>query len=140
MNASAVAQINAYDNWLAELKTRIRSAQTRAALAVNAEVIVLYWGIGRDILDRQQDEGWGTKVIDLLAADLHHEFPDMKGFSVRNLKYMRAFAEAWPDTQFVQQVVAQLPWGHNVRLLDSLKFPSERQWYAKAFQEAHRRC
>ena len=95
-------------------------------------MIVLYWGIGRDILDRQQDEGWGTKVIDLLAADLHHEFPDMKGFSVRNLKYMRAFAEAWPDTQFVQQVVAQLPWGHNVRLLDSLKLPSERQWYAKA--------
>lgn len=124
--------VPAYDLWISDLKKRIRSAQTRAALAVNSELVILYWEIGKDILDRQQKEGWGAKVIDQLAADLRHEFPSMSGFSPRNMKYMRAFAEAWTDIQFVQQVVAQLPWGHNVRLLESLKLKSEREWYAKA--------
>lgn len=70
---------------------------------------MLYWQIGNDILERQQQQGWGTKVIDRLAQDLRADFPDMKGFSPRNLKYMRSFAQAWPDAQFVQQLVAQLP-------------------------------
>jgi predicted nuclease of restriction endonuclease-like (RecB) superfamily len=74
-------------------------------------MVLLYWGIGRDILERQKRDGWGAKVVDQLAADLRNEFPNVKGFSSRNLKYMRAFAESWTDAQFVQQVVAQLPWG-----------------------------
>ena len=124
-----------YAAWLAELKTRIHNAQQRAALAVNRELVLLYWQIGRDILDRQGREGWGAKVIERLAQDLRSTFPDMKGFSPRNLKYMRAFAEAWPDTEFVQGVLAQLPWYHQLALLDKLKTEDERRWYAaKAIQ------
>jgi predicted nuclease of restriction endonuclease-like (RecB) superfamily len=106
-----------YAAWLAELKTRIHSAQQRAALAVNRELVLLYWQIGQDILQRQSREGWGAKVIDRLSRDLRAAFPAMKGFSARNLKYMRSFAEAWPDPQIVQQAVGQLPWGHNLVLL-----------------------
>jgi len=120
-----------YDIFLNDLKSRIRAARTRAALAVNRELILLYWQIGRDILERQEREGWGAKVIERLADDLRREFPDMKGFSSRNLKYMRKFAEAWPDEQFVQQVVAQLPWGHNVRVLDHLNSAEESEWYLR---------
>jgi predicted nuclease of restriction endonuclease-like (RecB) superfamily len=89
-----------YDAFLQELTERIRSAQVRASLAVNRELLLLYWSIGRDILARQQSEGWGAKVIDRLAQDLLQAFPAMTGFGARNLKYMRAFAEAYPDEQF----------------------------------------
>ncbi|MGH9799642.1 MAG: PDDEXK nuclease domain-containing protein [Blastocatellia bacterium] len=120
-----------YDELLRELKARIRSAQVRAALAVNRELVLLYWQIGRDILTRQQQQGWGAMVIDRLSADLRHAFPEMKGFSPRNLKYMRAFAEAWPDEQFVQQAAAQIPWFHNCILLDKLADAAEREWYTR---------
>lgn len=119
-----------YAHWLAELKTRIHNAQQGAALAVNRALIQLYWQIGRDILARQAQQGWGAKVIERLAQDLRAAFPDMKGFSPRNLKYMRAFAEAWPDAEFVQAVLAQLPWYHHLALLDKLKTEEERRWYA----------
>lgn len=119
-----------YADWLAELKTRIHSAQQRAALAVNRELVQLYWQIGRDILARQAQQGWGAKVIERLAQDLRAAFPDMKGFSPRNLKYMRAFAEAWPDAEFVQAVLAQLPWYHHLALLDKLPDAEARCWYA----------
>ncbi|MBK7238289.1 MAG: DUF1016 family protein [Sterolibacteriaceae bacterium] len=119
-----------YAEWLAELKTRIHTAQQRATLAVNRELVLLYWQIGRDILARQAEQGWGTKVIDRLAKDLRTAFPEMKGFSPRNLKYMRAFADAWADAAFVQQAVARLPWGHNLVLLDRLPGPETRKWYA----------
>lgn len=118
-----------YPAWLTELKLRIHSAQQRAALAVNRELVLLYWQIGQDILIRQNQQGWGAKVIDRLAQDLRNAFPDMKGFSPRNLKYMRAFAEAWPDAEFVQAVLAQLPWYHQLALLDKLKTEAERRWY-----------
>jgi predicted nuclease of restriction endonuclease-like (RecB) superfamily len=121
-----------YAELLGQLKERIRSAQVRAALAVNRELVLLYWQIGREILARQGREGWGTRVIDSLAADLRHAFPDMTGLSSRNLKYMRAFGEAWPDEAIVQQLVAQIPWGHNVRLLDQVKDRAEREWYIRA--------
>lgn len=120
-----------YRHFLQSLKDRIRSAQVKAALAVNQELILLYWQIGCEILNRQEQEGWGTKVIDRLAKDLKRDFPEMTGFSARNLKYMRAFADAYPDGQLVQQVLSQIPWGHNVRLLDVLKDPEERLWYAR---------
>jgi predicted nuclease of restriction endonuclease-like (RecB) superfamily len=119
-----------YTDWLAELKARVHAAQQRAALAVNRELVLLYWQIGRDILGRQAGQGWGAKVIDRLAADLRAAFPDIKGFSPRNLKYMRAFAEAWPDETFVQGVLAQLPWYHQLALLDKLPGPEPRRWYA----------
>ncbi|MCK9609305.1 MAG: PDDEXK nuclease domain-containing protein [Methylomonas sp.] len=118
-----------YPAWLTELKSRIHSAQQRAALAVNRELVLLYWQIGQDILTRQTQQGWGAKVIERLAQDLRNAFPDMKGFSPRNLKYMRAFAEAWPDAEFVQAVLAQLPWYHQLALLDKLKSEAERRWY-----------
>ncbi len=120
-----------YAGLLAELKARILAARVTAALAVNQELILLYWSIGRDILARQDVEGWGARVIDRLAEDLRREFPEMTGLSGRNLRYMRAFAEAWPDRDFVQQVVARLPWGHNVRLVEAVKAPVEREWYAR---------
>ncbi len=120
-----------YDDFLRDLKERIRSAQVRAVLAVNRELVLLYWQIGREILTRQQEQGWGAKVVTQLAKDLQQEFSEMKGFSRTNLLYMRAFAEAYPDEQIVQQVVGQIPWGHNVRILDLVKGPAERLWYAK---------
>lgn len=120
-----------YESFLKELKNRIQHAQLRAALSVNRELVLLYWSIGKDILTRQKEQGWGAKVIDRLAADLRKAFPEMTGFSPRNLKYMRAFAEAWPEEPIVQQLVAQIPWGHVVRILDCVKVPAEREWYIR---------
>lgn len=120
-----------YASLLAELKERIRTARLKAAVAVNQELILLYWSIGRDILDRQIAAGWGARVIDRLAADLRRDFPEMTGLSPRNLKYMRAFADAFPDREIVQQVVARLPWGHVVKLVETVKDTVERLWYAR---------
>ena len=120
-----------YREFLLGLKLRIQQAQLKAALAVNRELILLYWQIGRDILERQERAGWGARIVERLAQDLHREFPEVKGFSPRNFKYMRAFAEAWPDEAIVQQLVAQLPWGHNVRLLDKVQDATERVWYVE---------
>jgi predicted nuclease of restriction endonuclease-like (RecB) superfamily len=132
---SLSAPPSGYAAWLIELKTRIHSAQQRAALAVNRELVLLYWQIGKDILERQAHEGWGAKVIERLAHDLRTAFPEMKGFSSRNLKYMRAFADAWPDPAIVQQAAAQLPWFHLCTLIDKLKTSTEREWYlAKAIE------
>jgi len=123
---------DSYAQFLADLKSRIQAAQVRAALAVNRELVLLYWQIGRDILDRQERESWGAKVIDRLAADLKRAFPDIKGFSSRNLKYMRAFGEAWPEEAIVQAVLAQITWYHNLAILEKLATPEDRIWYAKA--------
>lgn len=123
--------VEGYDDFLRDLKERIRSAQVKAALAVSHELVTLYWNVGRQLIAEQMRRGWGAKVIDRLAADLRHAFPEMKGFSPRNLKYMRALAEAYPDAEFVQQVVAQIPWGHNLRILDAVNDPDEREWYLR---------
>ena len=120
-----------YEKFLGELKERTRSAQLKAAVSVNQELVLLYWQIGRDILARQKEHGWGAKVIDRLAGDLRREFPGMEGFSPRNLKYMRAFALAWPEEAIVQQAAAQIPWFHNCVLLDKVKDQSEREWYVQ---------
>lgn len=119
-----------YAELLEQLKLRIRSARLQAALAVNRGLIRLYWEIGQSILERQEREGWGAKVIERLAADLRREFPDMRGLSTTNLKYMRMFAEAYP--QIGQQAVDQLPWGHNVIIFTRLKAPELREWYIRA--------
>jgi predicted nuclease of restriction endonuclease-like (RecB) superfamily len=119
-----------YQAFLATIKARIQQAQLKAMVAVNTELTLLYWQIGRSILERQQAEGWGTGVIDKLSADLHAAFPEMQGFSPRNLKYMRAFAEAYPNEEvIVQRGVAQIPWRHNIALLEKLKENEERFWY-----------
>ncbi len=114
---------------LEELKGKVRSAQVKATLRVNRELVLLYWDIGRSILERQAEGGWGAKVIDQLSGDLRETFPGVKGFSSRNLNYMRAFAEAWPDRQFVQQAAAQIPWFHNCTLLDKVKDKETRIFY-----------
>ena len=120
---------NGYLEWLEALKGRIKAARSRAALAVNAELIRLYHQIGHDILQRQTQHGWGAKVIERVARYLKATFPDMKGFSTSNLKYMRYFAEHCPDVQFGQQPADQLPWFHIVTLLTKLE-SAEREWYA----------
>lgn len=121
-----------YGEWLAEVKARVHAAQQRAALAVNRELLQLYWQIGRDILDRQSREGWGRGIIEQVSADLRAAFPDMKGFSPSNLWSMRAFAEAWPEVSILQQAVGELPWGHNLALLTKLKDKDRRLAYAAA--------
>ena len=118
-----------YDALLRDIQKRIRTAQIKASLAVNRELILLYWTIGRDILQRQEKAGWGAKVIDRLSTDLRKAFPDITGFSSRSLKYMRSLAQAWPDESIVQQLAAQIPWFHNCVLLDKVKDPTEREWY-----------
>ena len=120
-----------YQELLISLKQRIRTSQIRAALAVNQELILLYWQIGREILLRKSQQGWGAKVIDRLSQDLQEEFPEIQGLSGRNLKYMRAFAEAYPENEFVQQLVAQIPWGHNLILISRVKDDNARLWYAQ---------
>lgn len=118
-----------YRSWLAALKADIRATQLRASVTVNRELVLMYWRIGRDILERQAKDGWGSKVVERIAHDLSAEFPDMRGFSSRNLQYMRAFAEAWPDAAIVQQAAAELPWFHLCTLLDKVKNREHRAWY-----------
>ncbi len=121
-----------YATLLADLKQRISNERLRVVLSANAAMVLLYWDIGQVILKRQAKEGWGAKVIDRLSSDLREAFPDMKGLSPRNLKYMRAFAEAWPDRAIVQQLAAQLPWFHNCLILDKLADHDRRKWYIQA--------
>lgn len=120
-----------YIDFAESIKQKVSDARYKAARSVNSELILLYHHIGTEILKKQEKQGWGTKVIDKLSKDLISSFPEMKGFSSRNLKYMRRFAEEYTDPEFVQQVVAQLAWGHNVYLLDRVKDPEERLFYAQ---------
>ena len=131
MSALLPSQSPEYEDLLTHLKDRIRQARVRSALAVNRELVMLYWHIGGEIRQRQTDQGWGSKVIDRIAQDLRQEFPAMKGFSPRNLHYLSAFAETYNDETILQQVVAKLPWGHNVRLMEAVKNPEARLWYAQ---------
>ena len=120
-----------YRRFIEDIKERIRTAQLKAALAANAELVLHYWEIGREILANQEREGWGAKIIDRLAADLQREFPKLAGYSSRNLKYMRAFAAAWPDRAIVHQLAAQIPWKHNCVLLDRVKDAKTREFYIR---------
>lgn len=120
-----------YIHFLKDMKERIRQARAKAIMSVNYELIMLYWHIGKSIIERQKNDGWGTKVIEILSGDLQKTFPETKGFSIRNLKYMRALALAYPEKDIVQQLVAQISWSHNIRLLDTVKDKDEREWYIK---------
>jgi predicted nuclease of restriction endonuclease-like (RecB) superfamily len=124
-----------YEEFLEDIKGRIRSAQARAARAISAELIGVYWRIGREILSRQAEEGdrrgrGGTKVIERLSADLRAAFPGVRGYSVSSLRYMRAFAVAWPEEEMLQSGFGVLPWGHITLLLDRLGDRPTRDWYA----------
>lgn len=126
-----------YRTLLSDLKERIHAARMRATLAVNEEMVLLYGDIGRIILARKESEGWGTKVVHRLSADLRLAFPDMKGLSPRNLRHMQRFAKEWPDRSIWQGVLARLPWWTNLALLDKLADSDERLWYArKAIQHS----
>ncbi len=124
-----------YAEALREIKRRIQQERLKVVLAANSALVLLYWDLGRMILDRQDRAGWGAKVIDRLAHDLREAFPDMKGFSPRNLKYMRAFAAAWPERPIVQEALAQTPWYHHIALLEKLDDRAERLWYARQAME-----
>ncbi len=120
-----------YAEILSEIKRRIQQERLRVVMAANSAMVLLYWDIGRMILNRQERAGWGAKVIDRLSADLREANPEMQGLSPRNLKYMRAFSAAWPDREIVQRVVAQLPWRQNIALLERLDVKETRLWYAE---------
>ena len=118
-----------YAALLQNLKAEISQARIRAHLSVNKEMINLYWNVGNQILERQKQEGWGSKVIENISKDLRSEFPEMKGLSARNLKYMRKFADEYRDNPFVQEVLAQITWYHNITLLEKIQDYDERLWY-----------
>jgi predicted nuclease of restriction endonuclease-like (RecB) superfamily len=142
-----------YQDLLRDIKSRIRVAQIRASLSVNRELIELYWDVGKMIVNRQRVEGWGKSIVDRLAADLRKNFAGIEGFSSRNIWRMRAFYVAWAcdktqsavpkrgpersarmgsrDREFLPQAVAEIPWGHNVILLEKLKSSAQRIWYAR---------
>jgi predicted nuclease of restriction endonuclease-like (RecB) superfamily len=124
-----------YGEWFSDIKSRIYAARQRAALAVNTEMLQVYWRIGRDIIDKQENQGWGTKVVERLSHDLRKEFPDLGGFSQANLRYMRSFAREWPEDAIRQQAVGELPWGHNIVLLTKIKDRALRLAYAEAAVE-----
>jgi predicted nuclease of restriction endonuclease-like (RecB) superfamily len=119
-----------YPEFLRNLKAKIQARQTRAILAVNRELIALYWEIGQQIVERQETAGWGDAVITQLERDLKREMPNLEGFSRRNLYRMRSLYLAYREQgESVPQLVAQIPWGHNAVLLEKLKDPAEREWY-----------
>ena len=120
-----------YAEALRKLKRVIQQTRLRTVFAANTAMLKLYWEVGRTILDRQARQGWGAKVIDRLSHDLREAFPDMAGLSPRNLKYMRAFAAAWPDREFVQAPLAQLSWYQQLALLEKIEKPATRIWYAQ---------
>jgi predicted nuclease of restriction endonuclease-like (RecB) superfamily len=119
-----------YAEILIKIKSRIQQERLRVVMAANSAMILLYWDIGKMILERQEHASWGAKIIDRLAKDLQETFPGMKGFSPRNLKYMRAFSVAWPQREIVQEILAQITWYHNIALLEKLTGSEERLWYA----------
>lgn len=126
---SKITNNDGYKGLLNNLKVRVAESRYKAALSVNKELIILYHHIGTTILEAQKNQGWGTKVIDQLSKDLRSEFPEMKGFSTRNLQYMRKFAVEYPEIEFVQEVLAQLTWYHNMTLMDKITDKKIREFY-----------
>jgi len=139
MTVSIFEKDETYLNWFSELKVQIRQAQMQAVLKVNETLLELYWTIGKSIIEKQKEMGWGAKVIEALATDLKHSLPDNKGFSSRNLKYMQLFAREYPHFPFVQEVLAQMEnvqvplaqitWYHHITLITAVKNIKERVFY-----------
>ena len=127
----SIQNIGTYQHFLDDLKQRVATARYQAARTLNTGLILLYHHVGKEILRSQQEHGWGAKVIDQLSHDLRSAFPEMKGFSPRNLKYMRKFAQEYPEIEFVQEVLAQLSWYHHTTLLDKISDRENRVFYIK---------
>ena len=125
-----------YLSIIENIKSEITAAQYRAAIHVNADMLLLYYDIGCVI---NEHKSWGNKFIDNLAADIRIAFPESKGYSVRNLKYMAKFAEIYPDREFVQTVSAQIPWSHNIAILEKVKDTQQRIWYIEKTAEQENR-
>ncbi|MDJ0355459.1 DUF1016 N-terminal domain-containing protein [Paenarthrobacter sp. PH39-S1] len=121
-----------YPELLATVAHRVSAGRARVVTSVNQELLKTYWSIGSDLLERESAEGWGTKVVDRLSADIRDAFPETRGFSPRNLRYMKSFAEAWTDEAILQGSLARLPWYHQIALLEKLKDKDIRLWYAAA--------
>ena len=122
---------SSYASFINELKETVRSTRIQVTLQANAQLIMMYWRVGKMILEAQEKEGWGARVIDRISLDLKSAFPDMKGFSASNLKNMRYFAREWPDLEIGQRCVVQLPWRSNLALLAKLNNEEDRLWYAE---------
>lgn len=129
-NKKEILTTETYSQLLDHIKNDIQQSQLRAALAVNKELILLHWRIGKALSDKIEREGWGSKIIDTLSHDLARSFPDSSGFSVRNLKYMRKLAETYPDPNCAT-AVAQIPWGHNITIMEKLDNNEKRLWYVQ---------
>ena len=128
---SSIGPSKSYPEFVDALIETIRKQRVSTTLRANVSLIVMYWQIGDAILKKQKSEGWGAKVIDRISHDVRHVFPDMKGFSPRNIKYMRLFAAEWPDLELVQRTVALIPWRTNILILEKIKSPEDRLWYAQ---------
>lgn len=120
-----------YKSFLKDLKSRLRTSQIKAGLAVNKELIKFYWELGSDIIKYQKQYKWGEKFLEQLSHDLRQNYPGMQGFSKKNLEHMRRFALLYPNIEFAKQVVSQLPWGHIVRLMQMVKDQKVKEWYAE---------
>ncbi|EQB88682.1 putative nuclease of restriction endonuclease-like (RecB) superfamily [Clostridium punense] len=131
----SIEKSSEFKELISGIKVQIKNSRQKALLAVNRELLILYWNIGNIILEYQDKEGWGTKVIDNIAKEIKAEFPDQKGFSPRNLKYMRKFSEEYKDIKFVQEVLAQITWYHNITLLEKVKDIDKRLWYIEKTME-----
>jgi predicted nuclease of restriction endonuclease-like (RecB) superfamily len=125
---------NEYKNWIKEIKAKIRTTQLKAAVAINSSLIEFYWDLGKMIAEKQT--AWGTQFLERLSKDLKEDFPDMEGFSVRNLKYCRQFYQFYDIeigqqavAQFTQQAVAQIPWGHNILIFTKSTSTNEAHFY-----------
>lgn len=118
-----------YKSYIETLKKEIAQSRIKANLAVNKELILLYWKIGKNILEMQEKEGWGAKVVEQVSKDLRKDFPEMRGLSIQNISYMRQFFQEYPENQIIQQAVGQIPWGHNILIISKVKDPEQRLWY-----------
>ena len=125
-----------YRELLISLKQRVQEAQFRASFAVNSELVLMYWEIGQAIVEKQEQYEWGSQFLKRLSEDLQREFPDIKGFSRRNLYRMRMLYISYrEDPEFVPQAVAQIPWGHNILILEKIKDVEQRKWYIQQTTE-----
>ena len=139
MKKTNVLNSKEYRLFIENIKSKIRAAQVKASFSVNAELIQLYWEIGRSVIDRQNKDGWGSSVIEQMSRDIQKEFPGIEGFSSSNISRMRAFYLAWKDIKTISaqpvpkimDILVRLPWGHHVVLLFKTKEFTERLWYAQ---------
>lgn len=124
-----------YPDLLASVSSQINGGRSKAVSAANREMLLSYWAVGNELMKRESDEGWGSRVVTRLSADIRSAFPQARGFSPRNLRYMKSFAEAWPDFPMLQAPLATLPWYHQIALLEKLSLREARLWYAAAAVE-----